>query len=106
MRANQDFDILVEGSEECHQPFDGIFAEMAFTQARNFGLADAHQGAGLGLGQVSFGRKAIEFGDDLCFEEMCRGVWKAEIGEDVRAGIVKLGLLDGHGAQSLSLVEL
>jgi hypothetical protein len=84
-RTNHDLDIAVECSEEPHQPFDRIFAEMAPEHAGYLRLGSSNEFAHGGLRQFPHVGQPVDFRHDLRLEEMGLGIRQSEICENVAA---------------------
>ena len=94
--ARYDFHVPAECGQECHQALHRVFAEVALEKPGHFRLADAHEGASLGLRELARAGQPVEFGNDLRFQEMGLCVGQAKIGEDIVSAFVNFNLRVGH----------
>ena len=80
---------MAEGDQESHEAFDGVAAEVAGEHGGDFGLIDAENRGGGGLGEAARADGAIDAEDESGFEDVFGGIGEAEVGEYVAAaGVV------------------
>src|SRR5689334_6336084 len=74
MRPYDNFNVLVESSQEAHEAFDGVFPEMAPKEAGHFRLSNTHKGSGLRLVEFALVDEAVQGCHNLRFQEVVFGV--------------------------------
>ena len=92
VRPHDDIDVAIKAGEKSHEPIDRVFPEIALEHPGDLRLADAHELAGGGLGQLALMGQPVNLRHDLSLEEVRLRVGQAEIGEDIAAPGVHLNL--------------
>jgi len=81
--ADDDFDVLIEGSEKSNQPFHREALQPVFGESRDFGLIDAETLGGHLLGESAAMQKMVDGNGQSHFCLALGGIWEAQVGEHV-----------------------
>ena len=83
--AGSDFNdhVVFEGGGEVHQALDGEAFEFVALERGDFGLVDAKEAGGFGLGEFALGEDFVDDVAEAEFGVEFFGVGQAEVGKDV-----------------------
>src|SRR3972149_7431702 len=84
-RPDGDLNVLAQGHEKVHQPFNREGPRLAAHEARDVRLLNTQNFTGLGLGEAAFFDEAINLQGEAGFELPPLGIGKAEIGKNIAA---------------------